>query len=110
MDTWLLSPPFIFIIVFSLAGAALAVFLHTARRKHGEVCASQEPYACGEDIHSHLVQPDYSTFFPFAFYFTILHVVALFISTVPAETTASFSIAVIYILGAMIGMFILLEK
>ena len=32
------------------------------------------------------VQPDYGQFFPFAFFFTILHVVALMVATVPAGT------------------------
>ncbi len=30
------------------------------------------PYACGEDMPSHLMQPDYSQFFPFAFFFTVI--------------------------------------
>jgi len=41
-------------------------------------------YACGEDIPQTMVQPDYGQFFPFAFFFTILHVVALTVTTLPA--------------------------
>ncbi len=48
--------------------------------------------------------------FPFAFFFTILHVVALVIATVPTETIETFAIAVVYVVGAIIGLFILLRK
>ncbi|MFA6609559.1 MAG: hypothetical protein WCT15_01775, partial [Candidatus Omnitrophota bacterium] len=64
-------------------------------------------YGCGEDIPDARIQPDYTQFFPFAFFFTILHVVALIVTTVPAETTSIFSIAVIYIIGACTGLYIL---
>jgi NADH-quinone oxidoreductase subunit A len=67
-------------------------------------------YSCGEDIKTHMIQPDYSQFFPFAFYFTILHVVALMIATVPVATMQTFMIAVVYILGAIVGLFVLYKR
>jgi NADH-quinone oxidoreductase subunit A len=64
-------------------------------------------YACGEDLPTAMIQPDYSQFYPFAFYFTILHVAALMIATVPTATIETSLIAVVYILGAIIGLFVL---
>ena len=67
-------------------------------------------YACGEEGPSNLVQPDYGQFFPFAFFFTILHVFALMIATVPVTTPGTFAIAVIYISGILVGLSILFRK
>ena len=67
-------------------------------------------YACGENVETNLMQPDYSQFFPFAFFFTVLHVVALTIATIPVETMNSFAMAVIYLAGALIGLMILLRR
>ncbi|HPA71969.1 MAG TPA: NADH-quinone oxidoreductase subunit A [Spirochaetota bacterium] len=106
----LLSPPIVFIMVLAISAGALALFSRLAYRSKVRNDAKHEPYSCGEELPSHLIQPDYSQFFHFAFYFTILHVVALFISTVPTETAGAIAIALLYIAGAVIGMFILLEK
>jgi NADH-quinone oxidoreductase subunit A len=67
-------------------------------------------YACGEDVPTAMIQPDYSQFYPFAFYFTILHVVALMIATVPVATIETSVIAVVYILGAIIGLCVLYTR
>jgi uncharacterized protein (DUF983 family) len=70
----------------------------------------KECYACGEDVPNHRLQPDYSHFFRFAFFFTIIHVVALVISTVPAASPDTYAIMVMYIAGALIGLSILFRK
>ena len=57
-----------------------------------------------------MIQPDYSQFFPFAFFFTMLHVVALMIATVPVGTETPFLLPVVYVIGAIIGLVILLRK
>jgi NADH:ubiquinone oxidoreductase subunit 3 (subunit A) len=110
MDKILLSPPVAFLImlgVVTLFTATLSAFsLKAKKRDDGE----GKSYACGEDVPTHLMQPDYSQFFPFAFFFTVLHVVALMIATVPVETMESFAIAIIYIAGAMVGMVILFRR
>jgi NADH:ubiquinone oxidoreductase subunit 3 (subunit A) len=110
MDKLLLSPPVAFLImlgVVTLFATALSK-LSLKPKKHGE--GEGKSYACGEDVPTHLMQPDYSQFFPFAFFFTVLHVVALMIATVPIETMESFSIAIIYIAGALVGMAILFRR
>ncbi|MDD5439290.1 MAG: hypothetical protein PHS37_03795 [Candidatus Omnitrophica bacterium] len=105
-----MSPPLVFIIVLgaaSLLSAALSRLAYKRKNAPGDLT---KPYACGEENFSPLVQPDYSQFFPFAFFFTFLHVVALIIATVPTTSIASFSIAVMYIIGAVIGLSILYRR
>jgi NADH:ubiquinone oxidoreductase subunit 3 (subunit A) len=111
MRQLLLSPPVAFIII--LAVSLLLSFLSGPlgfKRKAGAEAASTESYACGENVPSPRVQPDYSQFFPFAFFFTILHVVSLMVATVPTATVGSFTIAVIYLAGAVFGLFLLFGR
>ena len=67
-------------------------------------------YACGEDVADHRVQPDYAQFFPFAFFFTIMHVFALVVATVPSGSPSAAAVAAGYAVAAAIGLFILFRK
>jgi len=109
-QTILLSPPFAFVIIFIAAVILSCIFSRWAFRKEKNPPGAKKAYACGEDFQEHLIQPDYSRFFPFAFFFTILHVVALVIATVPPENTGIFFMAGLYISAAVIGLIILLRK
>ena len=109
MHKILLNPPLAFIIVF-LAVIFLTYLFSRLAFRNKQSAESKESYACGEQFEQHMIQPDYGQFFPFAFFFTILHVVVLVIATVPMVTKATFSIAIVYILGAIIGLLILLRK
>jgi NADH:ubiquinone oxidoreductase subunit 3 (subunit A) len=106
----LLSPPVAFIVLLLLLLGISRLFSVLAFRKRKNVCEAEESYACGEDFKGHMIQPDYSQFFPYAFFFTILHVAALVIATVPAKAIQTSFIAIIYIAGAVIGLFILMRK
>ena len=106
----LLSPPvaFIMVLLAAVCGAYVLSKLALKPKKIPEGLTKE--YSCGEDIKTHMIQPDYSQFFPFAFYFTILHVVALMLATVPTATISTFFIAVIYVLGAIVGLFVLYKR
>jgi NADH-quinone oxidoreductase subunit A len=65
------------------------------------------PYSCGEEVTEHRIQPDYSRFFPFAFLFTIMHVVVLMIATSPDDITSSLGIIGLFLIVAFLGLFIL---
>jgi NADH-quinone oxidoreductase subunit A len=67
-------------------------------------------YACGEDVKENRVQPSYSQFFPFAFFFTIMHVLALVVATVPAGSLSATAIAIGYSVSLVIGLFVLFRK
>jgi NADH:ubiquinone oxidoreductase subunit 3 (subunit A) len=110
----LLTPPVAFILVLLallMLLWALGRFL-SFRPQPGQE-ASSKPFACGEEGQP-IVQPDYSQVFPFAFYFTVLHVVALMATTVPAykgsEAGSPLGIALVYIIGAVIGLFVLYRR
>jgi NADH-quinone oxidoreductase subunit A len=107
----LLLPPVLFVTVLLGAFLFSAVFSTLSyRRKKGDPKVSEAPYACGEDFSSDMSQPDYSQFFPFAFFFTILHVVVLMITTVPRLDGGVAMAAALYILGAVLGLTVLLRK
>ncbi|MGD0597256.1 MAG: hypothetical protein ABSA64_07000 [Sedimentisphaerales bacterium] len=106
----LLTPPVVFIAVLVAALFFAYVLSKLALKPKSVPAGLTKEYSCGEDIKTHMIQPDYSQFFPFAFYFTILHVVALMIATVPMATIQTFMIAVVYILGAIVGLFVLYKR
>ncbi|MDD5019158.1 MAG: hypothetical protein PHH75_05925 [Candidatus Omnitrophica bacterium] len=105
-----LEPPVAFLIILCVTTLAALFLSRCAFHNDRPAAGSKKPYACGEDFVQHQIQPDYSQFFPFAFFFTMLHVVALIVATVPIETVESFAMAVVYVIGAIIGLLILLKK
>jgi hypothetical protein len=109
LDQLILTPPIAFLIIL-LATLTLSYLMSKLSYKSKQSEEAGKSYACGEDMPTSLIQPDYSAFFPFAFLFTILHVVALVVTTVPIETPGSFVIAVIYVLGAVTALFILFRR
>jgi NADH:ubiquinone oxidoreductase subunit 3 (subunit A) len=109
-ESVLLSPPVVFIVILGSVLSLSFVLSKLAFKPERKVNGLTKSYACGEDIADNMMQPDYSQFFPFAFYFTILHVVALMIASVPAATIETILIAVIYIIGAIIGLLVLYRR
>jgi NADH:ubiquinone oxidoreductase subunit 3 (subunit A) len=112
MADFITSPPVVFAIMlavmalFSVALKAFAIVPKTQAK------GFTKPYACGEESNP-MIQPDYRQFFPFAFFFTVLHVVALMVTTMPAISqvgSAALLVAFVYILGAVIGLVVLYRK
>ncbi len=110
MDKWLLSPPIAFVLVLLVSFSLSFLFSKLAFRPSSHTEGKGKSYACGEDNYDHMAQPDYSTFFPFAFFFTIAHVATLIMTTVPVENIRTFIFAFLYITGAVIGLYILLRS
>ena len=106
----ILTPPVAFIIILAAVLALASLLSRISYKAKGDEEASTKAYACGEDMPTSMIQPDYSAFFPFAFLFTILHVVALVVTTVPIGTIGSFTMAVIYVIGAITALFILFRR
>ncbi len=107
MNNILLSPPvaFVIVLVLVLLLARLAARMAYRSSKHAE--NETKAYACGEDFPDHLIQPDLSQFFPFAFFFTILHVVVLMMAAVPKGSPETYVIAIFYVLAAITGLTVL---
>lgn len=110
MNNKFLAPPIAFFVLLVVIGFLNHLLSRYAYRGHGSSAEGKKAYSCGEEFSGHLIQPDYSQFYPFAFFFTVLHVVALVIATVPVQTMETFTMAVLYLTGAIVGLFILLRK
>jgi len=106
----LLQPPLAFLVLLMAAGVLSVGLSRLAERRTKRPRGATASYACGEDLKDHLFQPDYAQFLPFAFFFTILHVIALMAATVPVETVVSFSIAAIYLGCASLGVYVLYSR
>ncbi|OGR68960.1 MAG: hypothetical protein A2081_02905 [Elusimicrobia bacterium GWC2_61_19] len=80
----LLFPPVVFIISL-LFVAGLAALLSPLAAKPARVpgSAKHKAYGCGEDVPEDQAKaiPDYQVFFPFAIFFTLLHVAGLMLAT-----------------------------
>jgi NADH:ubiquinone oxidoreductase subunit 3 (subunit A) len=109
-ENLLISPPIVFIIILAIGISLSKVLSKLAFKPKSVAAGTAKPYASGEDIATHMIQPDYSQFFPFAFYFTILHVVALMLALVPVQSAETTVIAGIYILGAIVGLSVLYRR
>ena len=111
MNSWLLWSPVVFLValaaslgLYTLMGVLSIPF----NRKPGS--GGMKSYACGEDVPDHRAQPDYAQFFPFAFFFTIMHVFALIVATVPGGSPVAAAIAVGYVMVSAVGLYILFRK
>jgi hypothetical protein len=105
----LLVPPLAFVIILLASLGLLYLMGRLSYKPAPGNEANPKPYACGED-GGPIVRPDYAQVFPFAFYFTILHVVALVATTVPNATAGTLTMALVYVLGAVVGLFVLYRR
>ena len=102
----MLSPPVAFIIFLFIAFLVhhTAVSVAPKRKDEGQKLST---YTCGEDIPGIGRKMRYSYYyFHFAFFFTILHIVALVVATVPGGITALLGIG--YLAVALLCVIILL--
>lgn len=107
MVNFLLTPPAAFILVLALV--VLLSFLCSKLAFKGKA-SSGLPYECGEDTYNEYAQPDYSQFFPFAFFFTIAHVATLVLSTFYFIDLSVVIVAMLYVAVVVIGLYMLLWR
>ncbi len=106
MQTILLAPPVTFLIYLLLSVGLSAVSKRIAARGT-ESKGKLQAYACGEDMAENQGQPEYSQFFKFAFFFTIMHVIALVVATDPAGLTIT---SAVYLGVTVLALFMLLRR
>jgi NADH:ubiquinone oxidoreductase subunit 3 (subunit A) len=106
MATFLLSPPVAFLL---LLGVCILISLFSKRLSaHGtDAPGKMKSYACGEDMPVNRAQPDYTQFFPFAFFFTIMHVVVLVVATDPAGISL---MSGLYLTVTVLALFVLFRR
>ncbi|MDR0291638.1 MAG: NADH-quinone oxidoreductase subunit A [Elusimicrobium sp.] len=86
MANFLLFPPVIFIVAYALIWLFSKLTAGFAPKPDNTPQGKLDPYACGEEYESKKVEPDYKTFFPFAIFFTVIHVAGLMIATLAASS------------------------
>jgi len=67
-------------------------------------------YACGEDFPARKVQVGYQLFFYAALFFTMMHVAALVIATIPAGSVAFAMLGILYLLMIVLSIIALILK
>jgi NADH:ubiquinone oxidoreductase subunit 3 (subunit A) len=110
MTDFLIAPPVVFVILLVTGFVLSLIFGGLAIRTAADKKACAKPYACGQDITNHRVQPDYSRFFTFAFFFTIMDVVALIINTIPKGGYSGFPLAILYLVMTLVCLLILFRR
>lgn len=103
----LLFPPVAFCIFLAVGMAVLyfgSLLAATGKQSSGK----HAQYACGEDIPAAKIQPDYTIFFPFALFFTIIHVTALILATLPGGSIALMGI--LYMTGVAFCLYTLMVR
>jgi len=106
-----LLPPIAFVLVLGSVWLQSRGMDWFAPRPDGKAASGKrEPYACGEDVKDHRAQPDYGQFFHFAFFFTVMHVVALIVATVPRGSPGAAALAAAMLISASISIFILFRR
>jgi NADH-quinone oxidoreductase subunit A len=88
---YLLSLPVAFVLFTAIAGLLYLLGKRMAP-KLNKAGGKLTTYACGEDIPGAKIQFGYRLFFFIALFFTIMHVAALMIATVPAGKIVWFAI------------------
>ncbi|MFA7009488.1 MAG: NADH-quinone oxidoreductase subunit A [Elusimicrobiales bacterium] len=104
-----LFPPVVFIITLLFSIGLSELLSGWAPAPQAEPGSGRDkPYACGEDFPSEKVIPDYQEFFPFAIFFTLLHVAGLVLATwslnplsAGLEMVAGYVVAVAVILAVL---------
>lgn len=110
MQKFLLEPPVAFIVLFFVIFIFSKVLSKISFKAEKGSEGSRKSYACGEPDYNNMAQPDYSEFFPFAFFFTLAHVAALIMTTVPMQTVETFGLAIFYVAASVLGLYILLRS
>ncbi|MDO4732694.1 MAG: hypothetical protein Q4B50_04180 [Bacillota bacterium] len=100
---FLLAPPIAFLLLLLICVSGL--YFSSSLSAHGKDTKRKfEAYACGQRNVVHNVSPDYSQFFPYAFFFTIMHVLTLIIATAPVE---ALTLPLLYVVVGILALLII---
>ncbi|HML48472.1 MAG TPA: hypothetical protein PKE04_17140 [Clostridia bacterium] len=83
-DTILLSPPVLFAIYLLLSLSTMYALARYEQKGDGDA-HTLDPYACGQRDYTSYVNPNYTQFFRYAFVFSVMHVLALVVTTSSGE-------------------------
>ncbi len=103
----LLSPPIAFVIFIGV-GLLLYLLGRAMAPRTNMTEAKGAPFACGEDAPMQKAQISYKLFFSLAIFFTVMHVAALVVATLPTGPIAW--LGIIYLVIIMLSVFALVTK
>lgn len=106
MEQIFFSPPVIFVLLF-FSVALLSKWLSKFSVKSKLSEHSLDPYACGQRDVENYVNPDYSQYYPYAFIFTVMHILILVVATAPADTPA---LPIFYIAAGVLAVLIAFKR
>lgn len=106
MNSVVLSPP-ITMVLLVFVGLGLSYFAATLAAPGHASDRKFESYACGQRDIDHNVSPDYGQFFPFAFFFTIMHVLVLIVATAPK---GALTLPLLYVATGVLALLILFRN
>lgn len=106
----LLTPPIAFIVILLASWLLSYLSSRLSFKPKGSQEGTYKAYACGEDTYDAMIQPDYSQFFVFAFFFTLAHVAVLIVATMPEGGLDVYAVALTYIVAVVISLFILFRR
>lgn len=106
MSTLIFAPPIAFMIFFVIFFAfSRGVSRYSQEGSRGD--NGLDSYACGQRDVQNYVNPNYSQFFPFAFLFTIMHVLVLVVATAPYDAPV---LPVVYIACGILCLVIIFKR
>jgi NADH:ubiquinone oxidoreductase subunit 3 (subunit A) len=103
----LLSPPIAFIIFLGV-GLLLYLLGRAMAPKTNMTGSKGTPYACGEDVPMRKAQISYKMFFSLAIFFTVMHVAALVVATLPTGPIAI--LGIVYLVIIILSVFALVTR
>ena len=106
MSQFFLSPPIVLFILV-LLGIALSYVSGSLAPVGKDSDRKGESYACGQRNVVHSVSPDYGQFYPFAFFFTIMHVLVLVVATAP---TGALVLPLLYVGVGVLSLLIIFRR
>lgn len=111
MTPWVLFPPIAFGLMLLIV-LLLSSFMKKLSFRGPQGPGADKAYSCGEDMAENSYRPEYEQFFPFAFFFTIMHVAVLVLATVPSASSVGgwYFMAALYVLAALVGVSVVVRK
>jgi len=106
MAKMLLALPIAFLIYIVLA-TGISLLGRALAAKGTDSSNKMKSYACGEDMPENQGQPEYTEFFKFAFFFTLMHVVVLTVATDPSGISL---MSALYLIVTVLSLFMLFRR
>jgi len=100
------SPPVIFAGFLGIIFLMMRFFARYTTKGNASERAL-DPYACGQKDFENYVNPNYTQFFRYAFVFTVMHVLALVITTAAPGATA---LPLAYVAAGVLALLIIFRK